>query len=187
MALRRALAPTSNPRSLVKRSAGFTLIELLVTIGLVGILAALAVPSFSEAMRSNRVSAAANLTMATFAYARTEAIRSKTTSSVCPRSKTDDKCGTAWADGLTVWTDDNGNLAWDAGETRRKVEPTKGVDFAQTSGTAAIKFDSRGRVDDQTTRTFTVTAQACKAGSPNKRELTVSVVGQVTIEKGVCS
>lgn len=186
MALRRAIAPSSKSRAL--GCAGFTLIELLVTIGLVGVLVALALPSFSESMRSNRVSAAANLTMATLAYARTEAIRSKTTSTVCPRNVGDDKCGTDWSKGLTVWTDDNGDQKWTAGETRRMVEPTKGVVFSQANTTAVIAFDSRGRNNDSnpTDRTLVLTAADCKAGSNNKRLLTMSVLGQVTIEKGVC-
>lgn len=187
MACSWALAPATNPRGPAARSAGFTLIELMVTIGLIAVLAALALPTFSESIRSNRVTTAANLAIATLNYARTEAIRSKTTSSVCPRNPGDDKCGSDWKNGLTVWTDDNSSGSWDAGETRRIVEPTKGVDFAQVGDSKAISFDSRGRVvDAAAARTFSLTAQECKSGAATKRLLTVSVLGQATVEKGVC-
>ena len=38
----------------MKKTSGFTLIELLITIAVVGILAAIAVPSFQEQVRKGR-------------------------------------------------------------------------------------------------------------------------------------
>ncbi|MBW8811742.1 MAG: prepilin-type N-terminal cleavage/methylation domain-containing protein [Lysobacter sp.] len=61
----------------LRRSAGFTLIELLVTIAIAAILLALALPTFTESIRANRVSTATNQMLATLNFARSEAVRSK--------------------------------------------------------------------------------------------------------------
>ena len=63
-----------NPGS-VKPVAGFTLIELLVTLTVGGILAAMAVPAFSNFVQNDRQVGQANSLVMSFNYARAEAIK----------------------------------------------------------------------------------------------------------------
>lgn len=56
-------------------SRGFTLVELMVTIAVLAVMLAIAVPSFQEFTRRNRVVAASNSLVSALALARSEAIK----------------------------------------------------------------------------------------------------------------
>ncbi|HZP11008.1 MAG TPA: prepilin-type N-terminal cleavage/methylation domain-containing protein [Nevskiaceae bacterium] len=57
------------------RSSGFTLVELVITIAVAGVLLAMAVPSFTRTIVSNRLATTANGVIASLNAARLEAIR----------------------------------------------------------------------------------------------------------------
>lgn len=58
----------------LRRSAGFTLLELLITLGIVAIVTAFSVPSFSGLLSESRVSAAARAYASALRKAQAEAI-----------------------------------------------------------------------------------------------------------------
>lgn len=175
-----------------RRSGGFTVIELMVVVVIMSVLVAIALPSFTETMRTNRVASASNLMMATFAYARTEAIRSKTTATVCPREKDGMRCGSNWNDGMLVWSNDNGDANVTDSEVRRIVEPPAGVEFTQETA-QQVSFDARGRVAFNATgeppperMEYVLQAKECKAGSKARRVIRLNPIGQITIKQGEC-
>lgn len=67
-----------------KRCRGFTLVELLVTITLVGILAAIAIPSFSSAIQNTKADTEVSDFQRFLNYARQQAINSGTVVRVAP-------------------------------------------------------------------------------------------------------
>nr|WP_255595780.1 GspH/FimT family pseudopilin [Lysobacter sp. BMK333-48F3] len=178
----------------MRRAAGFTLIELMVTIGIAAILLALALPSFTESIRSNRVSTATNQMLATFNLARAEALRSKSRAWICPHAG-GNACGTNWNQGLLIWTDENGNGSHqDLTETKRVIEQQEGITLAIDPTIAAIGFDDRGRAVEKTgnsvtVRTFNLSLKAttCKPGAYNVRAFEINRIGRVSVTKGTCS
>lgn len=64
-------------------SRGFTLVELLVILTISAILVAMAVPSFTALIQSNRVTSAANSMLSSMDLARSEAIRRGNNVTVC--------------------------------------------------------------------------------------------------------
>jgi type IV fimbrial biogenesis protein FimT len=76
------LAARSMP-SMKRRTRGFTLIELMMSIFVLGILTALAVPSFTGMINRNRLASQANELLGGIQYARTEAIRTNAKVTFC--------------------------------------------------------------------------------------------------------
>ena len=56
------------------KNSGFTMIELMVIIAIVGVLAAVAVPSFTESMARRRLEGAANELNADLQFAKSQAV-----------------------------------------------------------------------------------------------------------------
>ena len=103
-----------------KLSSGFTLIEMMVVIMIVGILASLAAPSFTNAFDRYRVSSAVDEFNTTLQFARVEAIRSGR--QVVIRRNVGCPVGN-WGCGWTVFQDLNANLTQD-GDVVTGNEPT---------------------------------------------------------------
>lgn len=59
----------------MKKEQGLTLIELLFVLAIVGILASVAIPSFSQQMKQNRLVSNANQLQSIFKFARSEAAK----------------------------------------------------------------------------------------------------------------
>jgi len=65
----------SNSNLSLRLQHGFTLVELMVTVAVLAIVMAVAVPSFTNLINSNRLTAQANEVLAGLILARTEAIK----------------------------------------------------------------------------------------------------------------
>jgi type IV fimbrial biogenesis protein FimT len=137
--------------------AGFTMVELLVVIAIVAALASLAVPSFTDMMQKNRLSAAAAVMQKSLSLARSEAIRRGTDARVTVAAAT---TAGAWANGWTVFADKTANanggvapIADSAGATAvtrlEIVTPLRTpISFDQTGSLNYFMFNGQGRIVD---------------------------------------
>jgi len=119
------------------RSLGFTLIELMVVVALIGIVAAYAVPSFTQLVERSRVTSTVNGVLGILNYARSEAVKAGQTIEVTPLT------GNDWDTGVVVWLDVDGDDALDAGEElRRFTDIPNGLTVAGNAN--AIGFRGNG-------------------------------------------
>lgn len=100
------------------------MIELMIVVALVGVLTALAAPSFVGLIQRNRVSAEVNSFVGDLQFARSEAIKQGLPISVCA-SSTGTSClgANTWHSGWIVFVDLNGSGAFDTGDTVLRKRP----------------------------------------------------------------
>ncbi|MEQ4504249.1 GspH/FimT family pseudopilin, partial [Pseudomonas sp.] len=113
---------------------GFSLIELLVTVSLVGILAAIAIPSFTSSIQSNKADTELSDLQRALNYARLEAINRGVTVRIAPTS------GTAWTGELQVYLVSDANKK----ALRTVAAMSSGGTLVADPNVAAFDFNNLG-------------------------------------------
>jgi type IV fimbrial biogenesis protein FimT len=171
-------------------AAGFTLIELLVTVAMMAIVLALGVPSFTEMIKNNRLTAAANELVTALNLARSEAIKRGVRITVCKSSDT--RCATrgSWEQGWIVFTDQNNDATYDSGtETLlRAHEAISGQITMSGNGNVAnyISYVASGRSQLTGGGFQAGTIKICddRSGKVGK-EIVLSSTGRLRLNTGV--
>jgi type IV fimbrial biogenesis protein FimT len=169
------------------RPRGFTLLDLMASIMVLGVLLGLAVPSFTEAIRNNRLIAETNEVVGGVNYARSEALKRASTVSICARS-TDTACGasatTDWSLGWLIFVDVNSNGVRNTGDTIIQSHPAIAAEFQLTSTNRGyVRFMPTGVTGDGA-ETFNLHRTGC-TGNKAKR-LSLALVGRLRNETVAC-
>lgn len=164
---------------------GFTLIELLFTILILGVLLAIALPSYQRFVTSNRLTAYINELVSDLSFARSEAGARSRPVQVCIAGSSTScaSSGNDWAAGRIIWVDINGNGSLDSStEILKYVPPLDGDVTMLASGPSSaysISFLAYGGLAAPSTWTF----KLCSPGEPRGRRVIVPFSGRAIADR----
>ncbi|MEZ5629792.1 MAG: GspH/FimT family pseudopilin [Burkholderiaceae bacterium] len=167
-------------------ASGFTAIELLVVISILGILAALAAPSFKSLIEQWRVRQVAESLQSTLYFARSEAIRRSGGVVVQKLANNTNGCSTAsgsndWGCGWFVCVDaDNNNACSSTEQVLQRYDAPPRVETTRTSGGASISLNQWGTISG-TFVGFSIVPQSASTADPAARGVCMSSAGRVRI------
>lgn len=128
--------------------AGVTLLELLTIVMILSILATIAIPSFVDMVRRNRITSESNYLLSMLMLARSEAIKRNMRITLC-KSNDGQSCSTLanvyWHHGIIVFVDANANRNLDAEEIVIRAESAfSSVDKISFTGGDALTYRANG-------------------------------------------
>ncbi|MFN9476627.1 MAG: GspH/FimT family pseudopilin [Acidovorax sp.] len=205
-----ALSPSHSPgifalRRAARASAGFTAIELMVVVAIVGVLTALAAPSFTPLIERWRVRDAAESITASVYLARSEAIKRGGNVVIRKNDSTAPTCNngtgpTQWGCGWNVFADVNANGAQGAcvptatpnectiqavaAPTRVTVTLAGNIDGGISIDRWGMASHTGGASTAPTSMFFAITPQGKDMTDPNAARLCVGMGGRVVRKKG---
>jgi type IV fimbrial biogenesis protein FimT len=181
------------------KQRGFTMVELLITVSILGILSAMAYPSFNEIIRNNRRSSYANDLLAAINVARSEAIKRNAQVTIQRLGSTAGQ----WESGWTVFVDSDSSGAFNDNGTAPLCEMSNNIasedcllktypalltGFTLRTGTTFqhfIAFSSSGLSVGAGVDTFRVCDPT--ADNTKSRAIIVSTTGRARVSKGTAS
>ncbi len=148
--------------------SGFTVTELIVVVAVLGILAAIAVPSFQSLTQNQQVKNASFELFSSLSLARSEAIKRNGNVTVTPVNAAD------WGRGWTIAS---------GGETIKSQGALKGVSVAAAGTPASITYTRSGR----TSASISFQMDVSPANPDIRRCIRIELSGMPRTLKGACS
>ncbi|MBL1292767.1 MAG: GspH/FimT family protein [Thiotrichales bacterium] len=156
------------------RRHGFTLIELLIVISMIAIIATIAAPALSNAIKSNRLSTENFQFIKAMKYARYQAITGKQTITVTSATGTNN-----WAAGWNI-TDQNGNLI------RSAIPLGNGSVFSGNNNVSTFSFTRFGFLGNGANLTFTHNDPNATCIGNYSGPITITPNGDITSRPVIC-
>ena len=171
------------------RTTGLTLIELLVTVAVIAIASAIALPSLTNIIQSNRVSSQTNEIVAMLHLARNEAIRRNDPEDESVFVDLDLSADNKWAGFVRPPDIGSSDVPCAPGAIRCLNRDNVRLILA---GASEIRFNNRGYLVDDAGELEASGAQVSlqhvnTTSNRFARCIEISVVGQVTTKDGVCT
>ncbi|MFN7096480.1 MAG: GspH/FimT family pseudopilin [Gammaproteobacteria bacterium] len=166
---------------------GYTLIEMLMTLVLIGILAAIAYPSYRAVMQNIRVDAITNDFMSSLSYARSEALKRDESISICAAADSSlTSCGnsTNWANGWIIFVDSDADGVIATSSDRLKTHNALDSGSLISSTLAAITYNRSGFLSAGI-GSFTITVPGCSGNGA--KLITLSATGRASITSTACT
>lgn len=160
------------------RHTGFTLIELLIVLLLLGILISIALPSFATLLQKNRQTTTLNQLRLALHYARSYAIISRQTVSICS-GQTSCIDSRQWSEQLLVFHDSGSNGQIDDDDTVLQ-QPTLPAGYSwhwsNFRNQPHMSFKSDG-----TTHSLNGTFTLCHEDQPTQ-QIVINITGRTRIQ-----
>lgn len=177
-----------------KPAAGFTLLELIIAISIAGILMAMAIPSFSDMMRNNRLTTSANELVTALNLARSEAVKRGIQVTVRRKGAT----SAQWEGGWDVFVDVNGNEVFNDNGTAPlceigedcllKTYDALASGYTLRTGGSTYKDYAAYAPSGLSTMVAGDTFRLCKdTDTKTSREITINSVGRTHVSTGTAS
>jgi type IV fimbrial biogenesis protein FimT len=164
---------------------GFTLLELMVTVTVLAVLLGLAVPSFVETVRNNRLITQTNEFVGALNYTRSEALKRANPVTICSSTDGATCAGSAsWSTGWVIFVDTNRNGTLEGGETLLQSAPAVANEFTlESTARTFVQYTSTGTASVNLT-VFNLKRPGCTGN--HARRLTIPLMGRVNTETVAC-
>lgn len=173
----------------------FTLLELLVTLAVIGVLAALAAPSFSVMVANNRSVSIAQDLASSMRLARSEAIKRGMRVSICA-SADGVNCAGDWNNGWIVFPDAATSdvaspLVTSSTRIQHYTSDGRATLSAFRNGVAQtyIRFTNQGLLAHAASNTnpIVINAQYSGCRGESARQIQIGIAGNLTLSKQSCT
>lgn len=168
-----------------RHSLGFTLIELMVTVSVLGVLLAIALPSFQPLIERWRVRQATAALENSLYYARSEAIKRGGNISMEKYTNTAGGCQNAgttqeWGCGWVICHDLNNNGTCNANDPKlQEIHLVGDVNVMRKPSGKSLKFDRYGMTHGNNTLSFTLLPTSTGVSSSNTYTLCLAAGGRI--------